>query len=1390
MAIKNNRIFGLAVPLSLADVVSRNESLKSLGINREDLEIVRGIAEGGFDKLDLQTISNLSVPAWRSFDRYINDVTTYQDTLSDSGGADFQLRGNLHVAGGIGSTAFRYKILDTEPDPTNPNATPVLKWGDISTSRVSSWSTIGTNISYGGDVEIGGSLKAGKIKTRTVATTKVFDSEVPTHRIKINLNGQTKYIYAMKGIPLQFKGYFRNFLAKIDFNSVLGKKVSWRIRRTDGLTSPEDFESYGGTTSSTLDYRSPFSAERIVEVYYSPDAITNIELSNTNVQSLPRVSLNNLDRFIFSNNGLVDFPDVNFFAPSLETLDISNNPFYNASDADERRLNQLIADKLPSTLRSLDIRGCFFGGIEQGIFDKFTDLRTLQIDKSGSRYFYPDSTNPNGELPFFFGDPNDPTTHKLTNIYARTNDFRTIGTPTPGSNLVSIKQLESLVNLYLNDNPNLLDNDFQIASDDIVNVAIGRTKLSCPNLQARTNLRSFDAQYNTNFKSFFNNWDGTGYTGGNVPAGVSDASYKFAGASSLENISIYASNVAGYIPKFIGNTSLTTINLGGCNGLIAGRPGKADVKCLYNDTFEQARSVVNFYLNVNNPNFAGEIDRNTFVPLNDTLARLDLFAAGRFTGPFPDLEGCSRLIDVRSYNQNWGQNVELNLPNFSSSFSIERIELQNNYFTGSLSYTNKNSLTYLNVSSNSLTSIASAMSLPNLIYLYASSNNFTGFLPNLEVSTPKVEYVTLNNNQFTSYNRFGGLVSLPRLKQIDLSSNILSQTAVDNVLFDLVDNYKAANRNGVIVNLLGSNASPSPYPIIEGIITGFNPITPPTIVGGDITNLGGVGGLDTPSEYYPVSGNYSNLTLVYEGGSGSGRTAKASVRVSVDYDAGLVDTIGSFTAPQNDPALYDLGIIDGVGAFTAPLNSPALYDTGIVSSISSFTAPGNTPPQGVVDAIGSPSAPRNVQPQGVVDQLGSIFAPSAPYSAGTFTDTNVPVGGSAAEVSISVDGNGQVTGASIVSGGEGYSVGHQITVQTDIQINVDSVFNTPSPYTAGTFADENPPINGVAAQVSISVNATGQVTGASLVSGGEGYSNGDTITVQTDVTISVVDAINIQPSYVGGVYADPNPPVGGSAAQLQVDVTNGSVTAVTISTGGSGYQNGDTIVVLSDVSVTVTNTFDQTPTVYTSGTFADTNPPAGGNAATVNVVVENGYVTSVTLASGGTGYTTTDTISINPDISVPITSVYDETPPYTTGTYSDTSPPAGGVAASVDVTTDADGYIQSVVLNSPGEGYSVNDTINFLTDVSVPVTAIQQRFYNSVSYTITKINNGGYDYAPGDTLRTSNSIFFEKLDGTIAKGHLIFDVSTITSRVDTSVFKGVAAVAYLRNVGWTVQVNN
>jgi len=890
MSIKNSRVFGLSVSLSLADISDTKLALKNLQLEKNDLEVIRGIGASGFDKNDLQTLSNISVPIWQSFDRYINDVSTYRTTLSLSGGTDFQLRGNLKIAGGISATAFRYPVLDLTPfilDPVNDN--PVLKWGDISTSRVSSWSTFDSTIAYGADVEIGGTLSVGKIKTRTVAKPTKFNAETATHKIKIDVNGTTKYIYAMKGIPLRFKGYFRNFDAIVDFNNpTFGvEKVSWRIDRTDGLGT-EDFEDFtgenGSSTRSRLQYQSPFAAERFIEIYFPPAGIRNLNLNSINIQEIPKVVLDNLDSLSLSGNGLVDFPDVKFIAPSLETLNISNNDFFNASIKAERKLNELITFKLPLTLKSLNIVGCFFGGIEQNIFVPFQELRTLQIHSSRGKYFYPDSSNAAGELPLFYGGSGN-TAHKLTTLNAGGNNFQNLGTTdiTTTPNRVNVENLYSLVNLDLYSNPNLTGT-CNISSPDIKSINIGRTKLQCPrSLQNAVNLETFSAALNSNFGSLF--------------SGSTEGTYAFTGCNKLTSLNLWHSSVSGCIP-FFNNSSLSNINLAGCNNLIAGRPdGSVTPKCLYNNTFINSPNVSSFVLSVNNANFAGEIEPNTFLPLQNSLTYLAISASGRFTGDFPNLESLTKLIEIHSSSQNWGQGSSVSLPSFASASLIREIHLSNNSFTGSISYSNKTSLNYLNVSNNKLHSISNTFNLPKLVSFYASNNEFSGPLPNLYNSCPIVEKVSLNDNQFTNYSRGNGLQSLERIKVLDLASNALTSESIDNILFDLYDNYINFPRSNVIVNLSGGGqGSPSGYPTIPGIVNGFESISQPSVSGGDVTSVGNdIKNLNT-SGLSPKEKTYSNIVF---NTNNSGNGFIGTINVSADITNGVITSIGNPTVSDS-----------------------------------------------------------------------------------------------------------------------------------------------------------------------------------------------------------------------------------------------------------------------------------------------------------------------------------------------------------------------------------------------------------------------------------------------------------------------------------------------------------
>lgn len=904
MAIRNKRVFGLDVNVSLADVEDRLESLSNLGLDIRDLDLIRGISETGVSTEDLQCVSNLSRPIYRTFDRYISDTSKYNDILAASGGVDAQLQGNLDIAGGLTGSAIKFQKLEGD---LTLNASTTLKWGDISTSRVSSWSSLPTGpvpaatdpILYGASVKIGGAFSIGKLKTKQAPLTKVFDSEVATHKIKVNLNGSTRYIYAMKGIPLTFRGFFRNFDATIGLTGVSGSsRVSWRIVPVDG-TATESFANIGTANNSTLQYRSPFSKERIIEVYFNPFNISSIIFPRVNINQVPSIRLNNLRTINISSNQFREFPDLKFLGPNLDTVEVSFNNFFQSSIASERTFNQNILAKIPTNVISLSIRSCFYGsistvespapGLPKADLSSLTSLQTLNITRNGTPYFYPDSNDP-GTLPL--------VAPSVRNYYASSNDFRVISSDDTANGKYSIESLPDLVDLFIGNNYYLSSNTFGLSSNAIQRVDISGTGLNIPNLQNRQFLTSFSGTSTRNAGSLFD-----GQTS------------KFSGCTSLSTINLYNSSVSGQIPRFSTNKSLSSLDLRFCNGLVAGRPDKiGDTKLLYNDTFTDCTNLSTIYIAINNSSFAGEIESETFTPTAPALSKLMILTSGRSQGSFPNLNSCTKLTNLWSYSSGWTGN----LPALSNSPNIYYIDLSYNNFgdgipDAAISYSDKRNLQFLFLNNNKLKQFSNSFNtFPALRYLYVSSNEITGTLPRFDQICPNLERLILNNNSFDGYTR--GLDALLKLRIFDISNNQLPRSLVDGMLFDLVKNYNSARRTGVVVNLLG-NDSPTPYPIIQGLISGA-------------TNLNVIKG----SEESLVDKSYNNISA--DGGSGTGGLFNVSitngnVSISVaaagkDYVAGETLTISNI---QTSTIVDEETIISSNGSITFSITTTTATDT-------------------------------------------------------------------------------------------------------------------------------------------------------------------------------------------------------------------------------------------------------------------------------------------------------------------------------------------------------------------------------------------------------------------------------------------------------------------------------
>jgi len=461
MALTNPKIFGLKIGNKLTDVENRRLVLQNLGLRETDLDVIRGSVDAGASRGDFINFSRLIQPIFRTLDRYYEDAKTYDSVVIDRASVSSILFGNLTINGRLDATAIRYRYLD--------NTT--VKIADISTSRVSAWSSAdpkatNTNldiqaearISYGAQVSIlssgsesildfgtqvtgeTGITSKPRLQTSQIPSEREFAAEIPTHKIKIKTSAtDTIELYAMKGIPLIFEGNFRNtggdFRSEIRVNTLSGGiKPSWKVVEVENPNAFFNFADVLSGTRSILIFSSSSSKNRFIKFYYPPDNITYIALRDLSIATLPVAKLSTLNFLNLENNLIKNMPDLTNFAPILRTLSLRRNQLHLSENPLERKLNNAILNKIPTTMRSLTMGSTFYGSINNGtqsasiIYDRFPDLTTLRLDRYGSlQYFHQDADDPESHI------PNIPDSCTYYNIYR--NEFRAIAGSSPFAQL-------------------------------------------------------------------------------------------------------------------------------------------------------------------------------------------------------------------------------------------------------------------------------------------------------------------------------------------------------------------------------------------------------------------------------------------------------------------------------------------------------------------------------------------------------------------------------------------------------------------------------------------------------------------------------------------------------------------------------------------------------------------------------------------------------------------------------------------------------------------------------------------------------------------------------------------------------------------------------------------
>ena len=618
------------------------------------------------------------------------------------------------------------------------------------------------------------------MQTTLVPEAKEFASEFPTSKIACNIGGSTVTLYAMKGIPVVFTGFFRNLDATIRLTSLINNTpASWKIVDTDNENSFVNFSNAG----TSIRYRSSRSKERYIKYYYNPDNVSEIIINSANISQLPIVKFVNASTLNFANNTLQLFPDFTFISPSLTKLFLQGNPFYLSEISSERKFNLAITNKIPTSLRELYLGGTFFGSITQNIIaNRFTNLQVLNLNAQSGRYFHPDSDDNTCQLP---------NVSSSCEVYvANSNDFRAFGTTNVGSDQYNIKDLPDLTNLQIYGNYYLTDTSFSIASQDINFVNIGYCGLSCPNLSNRQELQTFYQHYSRNIGSLFDS-----------------GTFKFDSCPKLSTLYLYASPVSGPIPKFT-NPELSYLELR-YTSLSGGSPDGNTTYVIPENTFEQCTKLSYMLLQSGNL-LTSPIHPDAFSKTTN-LYYLWYVSYGRTTGSIPNLSTNSNLTYLYLYYNNFTGTM----PNFASNPRIYYVQVAYNSLSGNIpGFRNLSSLYYLFLYNNRFTGLSKFQNLPSLTYFYAHNNQMTGDIPDFS-ECPRLYYLILFNNQFTNYTS-GSFSKLYRLRYADLSNNQLTQQAVNSMIEDLYVNYDTVKRSSVTINLRG-NSLPSGQDILDKI---------------------------------------------------------------------------------------------------------------------------------------------------------------------------------------------------------------------------------------------------------------------------------------------------------------------------------------------------------------------------------------------------------------------------------------------------------------------------------------------------------------------------------------------------------------------------------------------
>jgi hypothetical protein len=787
-------IYGLNVNKSFADIPDPEKALENLGLNIRDLDIIRGISNEGVTKNDIVRISNLDVDARKELATISGDLR--QSTLLTQFAPDVRrdITTDHIIDNQLSARSFKYNYIAYD------NGNQILG-ADISTSRVSSWSTFESPVTstspilYGGDVEViptpatsNSQVKVDQLTFNQAPIQKRFAAEVPTHLITIEVGGAQKQIYAMKGIPIIFEGYFRTANLKSVVTNFSGILPTWLITNKDNGVEYAPYENVA--LSYELEFVDSVARPRQIEFFYPPSNIRELELSSINLNEWTNVVLPSLVTANLAFNDLRDMPNFNTLTPNLTSLNVHGNDMSRSvNDVGVQIVANTQLSRLPTTLNSLIIDGCFSDNTDIDI-SYLSNLQTFRFDTNYEEYVA--NRDSRRRQMTSIGSTPKVNSSTISSYTVRHQPYRKLDTSVTSSSSIRSVNIDQCNIASDSSNAEIAFNN---NSNNMVSFISYNNPHNIVNLSGHDRMTQYWHRTSRNL------------------VGSSSIEGIFAGCDSLKSISLYATDATG-------NFDGTIANLGSleyCDmrfTLIHGKvsstafSGTSKLRNLY-----FARSFLG--LDSSTPatatQYTNTFDNDSLTGLSE-LRYLFCYNAPYVTGDIPDMSQNTNLIQVYLDNSRFTGG----LTNFNTNRNMRLVFARYNLLNQTVPVYSSQSITGLYLNNNLLYGRLQAFECINLAYLYLNNNNLgkdqsgatdssLGQIPTF-IGNPRLLDLKLNNNFFTSYTA-GAIRNNTRIRDVSFANNRLSFNDVFSILSDLNDNWTLNNRSGVRVDLRGNNVT-------------------------------------------------------------------------------------------------------------------------------------------------------------------------------------------------------------------------------------------------------------------------------------------------------------------------------------------------------------------------------------------------------------------------------------------------------------------------------------------------------------------------------------------------------------------------------------------------------